>query len=90
MVSEEHWMDVWNTSLNHHTTINNYALVLGDTSNEKGEYLSPDLKWLAEKLEEYKKKKAILLSLHIAQANGRKIDKKIQTHLITLLLLQMD
>ena len=67
MVSEEHWIDVWNTPLNHHTTINNYALVLGDTSNEKGEYLSPDLKWLAEKLEQYKTKKAILLFLHIPQ-----------------------
>lgn len=68
MVSEAYWLEVWNTPLNQEIIIKNQVLLLGDTSNEKGVYLSPDLIWLQAKLEEYKKHRHIFLFLHIPQA----------------------
>lgn len=68
MVSEEYWKEVWNRPLNYDEVVKNHALILGDTSNEKGTYLSPDLVWLKEKLEEHKKRKHVFLFLHIPQA----------------------
>ena len=74
MVNEDYWKAVWNTPLNQDIVIKKNALILGDTSNEKGEYLSPDLVWLQSKLEEHKKRKHVFLFLHIPQtkktANG--------------------
>lgn len=74
MVSNAYWNDVGLTPLNHHFLDNGHAIILADTSNEKGVYLSPDLVWLKETLELYKKKKQVLLFLHIPQkkwtANG--------------------
>ena len=74
MVSEDYWKGVWNTPLNQDIVIKKQALILGDTSNEKGDYLSPDLVWLQSKLEEHKKRKHVFMFLHIPQtkktANG--------------------
>lgn len=46
MVTEDEWKAVWNRSLNYDAVVKKNALILGDTSNEKGTYLSPDLVWL--------------------------------------------
>ena len=74
MVSEYYWNEVWNTPLNQDIIIKKQAFILGDTSNEKGDYLSPDLGWLQSKLEEHKKRKHVFMFLHIPQtkntANG--------------------
>ena len=74
MVTEDYWKAVWSTPLNQDIVIKKNALILCDTSNEKGEYLSPDLVWLQSKLEEHKKRKHVFLFLHIPQtkktANG--------------------
>lgn len=67
-VSPEHWESVWKTPLNHDVVIRKNAILLGDTSNEKGEYLSPDLKWLEEKLTAHRKLKHTFIFLHIPQA----------------------
>lgn len=68
MVSDTEWQDVWHTPLNHDLLVDDSALILCDTSNEKGTYLSPDLVWLEQKLEQYKQKKQVFLFLHIPQA----------------------
>ena len=68
MVTEAHWNEVWNMPLNHAVVIKKNVLLLGDTSNEKGEYLAPDLNWLRTQLEEHKNRKHVFLFLHIPQA----------------------
>lgn len=68
MVNADFWKDTWNMPLNHDATIKNNALVLGDTSNEKGEYLCPNLDWLQATLDKHKHKQNVFLFLHIPQA----------------------
>ncbi len=68
MVTPAEWEAVWQTPLNHEVVVKETALLLGDTSNEQGTYLSPDLVWLREKLEAHKKTKQVFLFLHIPQA----------------------
>lgn len=68
MVTESHWNEVWNMPLNHAVVVKKNLLLLGDTSNEKGEYLAPDLNWLQTQLEEHKNRKHVFLFLHIPQA----------------------
>jgi hypothetical protein len=72
LVTPEFWKEIWNMPLNHDVVINNYAIILGDTSDGKGAYVSPDLLWLEAKLEEHKNKKQVLLFLHIPQAKWTK------------------
>jgi len=67
MVSLEEWEQVWKTPTHHDAVINNNALILGDSSNEKGEYISPNLDWLENKFIEHQDKKNILLFIHIPQ-----------------------
>ena len=71
-VSGEYWNEVFGMPLNHDVVIGKNVLLLGDTSNEKGEFLSPDLVWLKTKFEEYKDKKNVFLFLHIPQAKWTK------------------
>ncbi len=68
MVSAQFWEETWGMSLNFDTVIKDSAILIGDTSNEKGMYLSPDLLWLKESLEKHKHKKQVFLFLHIPQA----------------------
>ena len=68
MVTEMEWKKVWGTPLNQSIIVKKHALLLGDTSDEKGTYLSPDLGWLKTKLEEHKKRKHVFMFLHIPQA----------------------
>jgi len=68
MVSDEFWNEIWGMPLNHDVVIKDNAILLGDTSNEKGLYVSPDLDWLSNKLEEHKNKKHCFIFLHIPQA----------------------
>lgn len=68
MVTEEYWNEVWKMPLNHSFVLKNSAVLLADTSNERGIYLPPDLDWMKEKLEAYKNKKNVFLFLHIPQA----------------------
>ena len=67
MVSLEEWEQVWQTPTHHDAVINNNALIFGDSSNEKGEYISPNLDWLENKFIEHQDKKNILLFIHIPQ-----------------------
>ena len=68
MVTDELWNEVWKMPLNHSFEAKGSAFILADTSNIQGTYVSPDLQWLKEKLEQYKSKKNVFLVLHIPQA----------------------
>jgi DNA repair exonuclease SbcCD nuclease subunit len=72
MVTAEHWQEVWKMPLNHDVVVKKHALILGDTSNEAGKYLSPDLVWLEKTLETHKKRKNVFMFLHIPQAKWTK------------------
>jgi DNA repair exonuclease SbcCD nuclease subunit len=66
MVSAEYWQQTWNRPVNEVAVVKGQVLLMMTTSNEKGEYLSPDLDWLKHKLEEHRKNN-VLLFLHIGQ-----------------------
>ncbi|MEK6781227.1 MAG: metallophosphoesterase [Bacteroidota bacterium] len=68
MVTDTYWNEVWQMPVNLHVAIKGSALILATTSNEQGDYLSPDLQWMEEKLEESKKHKNIFVFIHIPQA----------------------
>jgi 3',5'-cyclic-AMP phosphodiesterase len=68
MVTPEFWNNVWGTPLNHDVVIKGNGILLGDTSNEKGTYISPDLSWLNNTLESHKDKNQVFIFLHIPQA----------------------
>lgn len=70
--SSDYWEHVWNMPLNHQKVVKNSLVLLGDTSNEQGTYVSPDLAWLEAQLEANKKRKNIFLFLHIPQAKWTK------------------
>ena len=70
--SSDYWEQVWNMPLNHQKVVKNSLVLLGDTSNEQGTYVSPDLAWLEAQLEANKKRKNIFLFLHIPQAKWTK------------------
>lgn len=72
MVSPEFWNKTWGYPLNHQITVNGYPFILLDSSNEKGEYLSPDLAWLKESLDGLKKQKQVFIFVHIPQAKWTK------------------
>jgi len=67
MVSDDYWNEVWNMPVNHAVVVNKTAIILATTSNEKGDYLSPDLHWMKEKLEEYQGLKNVFIFIHIPQ-----------------------
>jgi predicted MPP superfamily phosphohydrolase len=67
MVTADYWQEVWGMPLNHMVEVKENAIILGDTSNEDGKYLSPDLNWLAKQLEANKQKDNVFLFLHIPQ-----------------------
>lgn len=68
MLSDTEWKSTWATPLNQTIVVKKTAFLLGDTSNEKGEYLSPDLNWLKDSLDKHARRKQVFLFLHIPQA----------------------
>jgi len=72
MVTPEYWNSVWGTPLNHDVVVKGNGILLGDTSNEQGIYLSPDLTWLNNTLETHKDKNQVFIFLHIPQAKWTK------------------
>jgi DNA repair exonuclease SbcCD nuclease subunit len=68
MVTAEHWQEVWKMPLNHDVVVKKNAVLLGDTSNIEGKYLSPDLEWMKAKLDVHKARKNVFIFIHIPQA----------------------
>lgn len=71
-VSDQYWNEVWGMPVNHDVQIKKNTLLLATTSNEEGEYLSPDLNWLKVKLDAYKGQDNIFIFIHIPQAKWTK------------------
>ena len=59
------WQSTWGYPTNHSFAKGEFAFVVGDTSNEKGEYICPDASWLKTELAKYTGKKGIFVFLHI-------------------------
>lgn len=64
-VTSELWQQTWKMPLNHSVTIKDQVLLLGDTSNEKGQYLEPDTDFFRTSLQQYKNARNIFIFLHI-------------------------
>lgn len=75
-VSDQFWNEVWGMPVNHEVRLKANTLLLGSTSNEKGDYLSPDLAWMKEKLDANRKQDNVFVFIHIPQAKwaGASID----------------
>ena len=68
MVDGKMWIETFGYPLNHTVQGQQATLILADTSNQKGEYLSPNLDWLKQQLDRSSKSKHVFLFLHIPQA----------------------
>lgn len=87
MVSGDFWQKTWNMPLNHSVVVNDQVFLLGDTSNEKGEYLQPDTDFFNDSLKQYKSARNIFIFLHITPVkwtdnavDGTVFQKLIQQH----------
>lgn len=65
MVNEEVWKNTWNMPFNHSFVVDKQVFLLATTSNEKGEYLCPDLDWMRAQLEKYKHAPNVFIAIHI-------------------------
>ncbi len=70
-VSDDYWREVWSMPVNHEVHLDPDVILLANTSNEQGDFLSPDLEWLKAKLQANTKARNIFLFLHIPQAKWR-------------------
>lgn len=59
------WESTWGYPTNHSFVSGTNAFLLVDTSNEKGEYVCPDVVWLKKEIEKYADKKRIFVFMHI-------------------------
>ena len=64
MVSDEYWKEVWTVPVNYEKVFKKNTFLMLSTSNEKGEYLCPDLVWLKAKLDKHKTKEHFYISPH--------------------------
>src|SRR5882672_4119206 len=64
-VTAEEWQAIWNMPVNLDYKINDDSFLIATTSDEKGTYLCPDLKWMESKLEVHNGQKNIFIFLHI-------------------------
>lgn len=63
-VTPGEWNEIWGMPVNLDFTYKKCAFILATTSNEKGEYLCPDLKWMTDKLQQHKNKE-VFVFIHI-------------------------
>ncbi|MEO8475231.1 MAG: metallophosphoesterase, partial [Chryseolinea sp.] len=67
LVSDEYWKQVWGMPVNHEVVVGNNLLLFATTSNEKGEYLSPDLTWMKARLDAHANAGSVFVFIHIPQ-----------------------
>ena len=65
MVNEALWQKTWNMPFNLSFVVDKQVFLLATTSNEKGEYLCPDLDWMRTQLEKYKQADNVFVCIHI-------------------------
>lgn len=66
-VTPEEWESIWGMPVNLDFTIGKNAFLVGTSSDEKGTYQCPDLRWLGAKLEEHKDRN-VFIFIHINPA----------------------
>jgi len=66
------WKMVWDMPVNFDFKIKRNSFLVATTSNEKGTYLCPDLKWLDESLHKHRKQDNIFIFMHINAAGQTK------------------
>ena len=64
-VTPEEWQAIWNIPVNYDFVQGENSFLIGTTSNEKGEYLCPDVEWFSVKLDEHKQQRNLFIFLHI-------------------------
>ncbi len=64
-VNADEWQTIWNMPVNFDFSIKKNSFLVGTTSDEKGTYLCPDVKWFARKLEEHKRQQNVFIFIHI-------------------------
>ncbi|KPM46774.1 metallophosphoesterase family protein [Jiulongibacter sediminis] len=68
-VSDRRWEEIWQMPTNLSFVKKKTGFILANTSNEKGEYLMPDLAWLKKQLDQFSNLKTVVLIIHIPQAS---------------------
>jgi 3',5'-cyclic AMP phosphodiesterase CpdA len=71
-ISDSAWKEIWGMPVNLSFRKGKNAFVLATTSDENGTYLSPNLDWMKDKLDENKKQKNTFIFIHIPQAKWTK------------------
>ena len=64
-VTDAQWQTTWGYPVNHDVVMGDYAFLLADTSNEKGEYLCANADWLGQTLQKHAKRKGVFVFMHI-------------------------
>ncbi|MEJ7589130.1 MAG: metallophosphoesterase [Ferruginibacter sp.] len=64
-VTAEEWEAIWQIPVNTDFIIKENTFLIATTSNQAGEYLCPDLNWIAAKLHQHRQQKNIFIFLHI-------------------------
>jgi len=71
-VGDAYWEEFWGIGVNHEVKVKGNTLLLATTSNEAGEYLSPDLGWMKARLDANKKVRNVFIFIHIPQIKRTK------------------
>lgn len=64
-VTAEEWETIWNMPVNFDFRVKSTSILIGTTSNEKGDYLCPDIPWFQQKLKEHRNQENIFIFIHI-------------------------
>lgn len=64
-VNAQEWEEIWNMPVNLDFKIKDSSFLIATTSNEKGEYLCPNISWFKNKLQEHNKQQNVFIFLHI-------------------------
>jgi hypothetical protein len=64
-VSASEWENIWNMPVNLDFRIKTNSVLIGTTSNEKGDYLCPDIEWFKQKLAAHQGQENIFIFIHI-------------------------
>jgi len=64
-VTAAEWENIWSIPVNHDYSIGKNSFLIATTSNEKGDYLCPDISWMATQLEKYRSQKNVFIFIHI-------------------------
>lgn len=62
------WESTWNMPLDYDFEAGDSAFIAAATSNEKGEYICPDLEWMSRRLEYYRQHERVFIFMHINPA----------------------